>query len=118
MKINKTLLIIIVSILIAEVPSSSVLGCYTVTVGKDASADGSVIFGHNEQNGGSRIINLRVIPRIKHNSSEVVKLLRGGTLPEIPETYSFIWSENPGLEFSDTYINEWGVAVASNGCPT
>lgn len=117
MKINKTLLIII-SILVAKVPSSPVLGCYTVVVGKDASADGSVIFGHNEQNGGDRIINLRVIPRIKYNSSEVVKLLRGGTLPEVPETYSFIWSENPGIEFSDTYINEWGVAVASNGCPT
>ena len=48
-------------------------GCYAVVVGKEASADGSVIFGHNEQNGGRRIINLRVIPRIKHKPGDVVK---------------------------------------------
>jgi len=55
---------------------------------------------------------------MKHKPGEVVELLKGGTLPEVPETNSFIWSENPGLEFSDTYVNEWGVAVASDGCGT
>lgn len=118
MKANKILLIILVSIKVTAMAASSALGCYAVIVGKDASKDGSLIFGHNEQNGGNRIINLQVIPRIKHKPQDVVKLLRGGTLPEVSETYSFIWSENPGLEFSDTYINEWGVAVASNGCRT
>lgn len=115
---NVILLVIVVSVLVTTVAVSSALGCYAVVVGKEASADGSVIFGHNEQNGGNRIINLRVIPRMRHSPQDVVKLLRGGTLPEVEETYSFIWSENPGLEFSDTYINEWGVAVASNCCRT
>jgi len=101
-----------------SVTAPPAFGCYAVVVGKEASADGSVIFGHNEQNGGRRIINLRVIPRIKHKPGDVVKLLRGGSLPEVDETFSFIWSENPGLEFSDTYINEWGVAVASDCCRT
>ena len=36
----------------------------------------------------------------------------------MPETWAFFWSENPGLEFSDAYLNEWGVAVVSDGCPT
>jgi len=58
------------------------------------------------------------VPRMRHGPGEVVRLLRGGVLPEVGETYSFIWSEIPGMEFSDTYINEWGVAVASNYCPT
>jgi len=93
-------------------------GCYSVVVGKGASADGSVIFGHDEQNWGRRVVNLRVVPRMRHGPGEVVRLLRGGVLPEVGETYSFIWSEIPGMEFSDTYINEWGVAVASNYCPT
>lgn len=115
---NVILLVIVVFILVTTVAASSALGCYAVVVGKKASADGSVIFGHNEQNGGNRIINFRVIPRMKHKPSDVVKLLKGGTLPEVPETNSFIWSENPGLEFSDTYVNEWGVAVASDGCGT
>ena len=80
--------------LVAMVISSPALGCYAVIVGKKASADGSVLFGHNEQSGNDRIINLRVIPRIKHGTDEVVKLQYGGMLPEVSETYSFIWSED------------------------
>jgi len=104
--------------LVAMVISSPALGCYAVIVGKKASADGSVLFGHNEQSGNDRIINLRVIPRIKHGTDEVVELQHGGTLPEISETYSFIWSEDPCLPTCDAYINEWGVAVASDSCGT
>jgi dipeptidase len=113
-----TAIIISIAVLALLVVSTPLLGCYAVIVGKEASSDGSVIFGHNEQNGGRRIINLRVIPRMKRGPGEMVTLLRGGKLPQVEETYSFIWSENPALEFSDAYINEWGVAVASDSCPT
>ncbi len=112
------LLLIFLCLLIAIVPASSTLGCFAVVVGRKASSDGSVILGHNEQDGGKRILNFRLIPRIKHNPGDFVKFENGGKLPEISETYSFIWSENPGLAFSDTYINEWGLAVASDGCGT
>ena len=105
-------------VLIGLIFAPSVLGCFAVVVGKKASVDGSVLFGHNEQDGGERMLNFRVIPRINHKPGDVVKLVKGGILPEVPETYSFIWSENPGLEFSDVYINEWGVSVASDGCGT
>jgi len=94
MNAEKILLAILVSVWIAIVSVSSVLGCYAVVVGKEASADGSVLFGHNEQNHGNVVVNnLRVIPRMKHTPGEVVRLLRGGTLPEVGETYSFmlIW---------------------------
>ncbi len=92
--------------------------CYAIVVGKKASADGSVLVGHNEQNGGRRILNFRRIPRQKHNKGTVVRLRRGGELAQVGETCAFLWSENPGLEFSDSYLNEWGVAVVSDGCPT
>ena len=42
---------------------SPAYGCYAVIVGREASADGSVLVGHNEQNGGQRILNFRRIPR-------------------------------------------------------
>jgi dipeptidase len=116
--LDMILLFILLCLLMVMIPAFSVLGCFAVVVGKKASSDGSVIFGHNEQDGGERILNFRVIPRMKHNPDDMVRLVRGGTLPEVSETYSFIWSENPCLEFSDTYINEWGVAVASDGCGT
>jgi len=92
--------------------------CFTVLVGKKASADGSVLFGHNEQNGGRRIVNYRYIPRIKHKPGEVVILKNGGILPEVSETYAMLWLENPGVEFGDSYFNEWGVVVGSDGCQT
>lgn len=97
---------------------ASVWACYAVIVGRVASADGSVLVGHNEQNGGRRILNFRRIPRRRFDADAVVQLRRGGRLEQVPETWSFLWSENPGLEFSDAYVNEWGVAVASDSCPT
>ncbi len=112
------LLLIFLCLLITIVPASSALGCFAVVVGRKASTDGSVIFGHNEQDGGKRMLNFRLIPRIKHKPGDFVEFENGGKLPEVSETYSFIWSENPGLAFSDTYINEWGLAVASDGCGT
>jgi len=91
--------------------------CYTVVVGRDASADGAVLVGHNEQNTGERFINFRKIPRMQYKAGDVVDLAAGGHLPQVRETYAFLWSENPGVSFSDSYMNEWGVAVVSDGCP-
>jgi dipeptidase len=95
-----------------------VCGCFAVIVGSRASADGSVLVGHNEQNDGRRVLNFRRSPRQRFAEGAIVQLRRGGTLPQVRETYAFLWSENPGLEFSDSYLNEWGVAIVSDGCPT
>ena len=97
--------------------SSSAMGCYAVVVGKDASTDGAVLLGHNEQNYGQRFLNFRKVPRIEHKSGGTVKLQGGAEVPQVKESYAFLWSENPGLQYSDGYLNEWGVAVVSDGCP-
>ncbi|MBE0534685.1 MAG: C69 family dipeptidase [Phycisphaerae bacterium] len=91
--------------------------CYTVVVGRNASVDGAVLVGHNEQNAGERCVNFRKIPRMQYKAGDVVDLAAGGRLPQVPQTYAFLWSQNVGLSFSDAYMNEWGVAVVSNGCP-
>ncbi|MFC1588473.1 dipeptidase [Planctomycetota bacterium] len=110
--------IIVLCVLVMFWSARPLDACYGVLVGKKASEDGSVIFGHVEQNDGERIINFRKIPRMKFETGTLVKLKNGGTLPQVKETYSFLWSENPGLSFSDAYFNEWGVAVGSDGCPS
>lgn len=92
--------------------------CFAVVVGKEASVDGSVLFGHSEQNCGANLIHYRRIPRMRHASGETIRLHGGALLPLPEETWSFLWTEAPGLEFSDNCFNEWGVAVACNGCPT
>lgn len=94
------------------------IGCYAVIVGRAASADGSVLVGHNEQNGGLRILNFRRTPAQQFPDGDMVRLRRGGQLPQVPKTAALLWSENPGLEFSDAYLNEFGVAVVSDACPT
>jgi len=99
-------------------PAPRVWACYAVIVGRGASADGSVLVAHNEQNGGRRILNFRRIPRRRFAEGATVRLRRGGTLDQVPETWAFLWSENPGLSFSDGYLNEWGVAIVSDGCAT
>ena len=99
-------------------PAPRTWACYAVIVGRGASADGSVLVGHNEQNGGERILSFRKIPRQRFPAGAVVRLRRGGELPQVPETGALLWSENPGLEFSDGYLNQWGVAVVSDACGT
>jgi dipeptidase len=98
--------------------SSSLYGCYAVIVGREASADGSVLVGHNEQNVGRRILSFRRTAPQHFPAGAVVRLRRGGELAQVPQTAGLLWSENPGLEFSDAYLNEFGVAVVSDGCPS
>ena len=90
--------------------------CDGIVVGRLASADGSVLLGHNEENALDRVIEFRKIPKLRHDADAKVDLGRGGRIDAVSETSAFLWSENPGLEFSDGYLNEWGVAVASIKC--
>ncbi len=92
--------------------------CFAVVVGRKASVDGSVLFGHSEQNCGPNLVHYRRIPRRRHAKGATIRLQGGALLPLPQETWSFLWTEAPGLEFSDNCFNEWGVAVACNGCPT
>jgi dipeptidase len=92
------------------------LACDAVVVGRLASSDGSVLLGHNEENALDRVIEFRKILRLRPAVPGTVDLKRGGQLDAVPETWAFLWSENPGLEYSDGYLNEWGVAVVSIQC--
>ena len=75
-------------------PVSQVFACYAVIVGREASEDGSVLVGHNEQNGGRRILNFRRIPRRQFGEGAAVNLRRGGKLAQVDETCALFWSEN------------------------
>jgi len=93
-------------------------GCFSIVVGKNASVDGYVIMAHNEDDPSPQIVNHHKIPRRKHSPGEKVKLLNGGQLNQVEQTWAYIWSEMPGMLFSDSYINEWGVSITSDNCPS
>ncbi len=65
--------------------------CTTIVVGKNATADGSVLLGHNED-WGQYLMPLRWNPREKHQPGETLKLRDGQAIPQVEETYAFIWS--------------------------
>jgi dipeptidase len=92
--------------------------CYAIAVGKDASADGAVVAGHLEQNDASRYIVFRKVPRKEHAPEETVTLQRGREIPQVPLTWAYLWSHIPDQEYSDGYLNEWGVSIVSDACPS
>ena len=92
--------------------------CFTVVAGKKATADGSVLVAHNEDDRSPILFNVWYVPRQQHNPGETVHLRNGGTLPQVPQTWAYFWIEAVGLPFSDYGMNEWGVTVASNACPS
>lgn len=92
--------------------------CFSILIGKEATVDGSVMLAHNEDDGGERIVNLYKVP-LKHNDkTDNIILRRKSVLPQEFLTYEYLWLEIPELEFSDSYMNEYGVVVTSNNCPS
>lgn len=98
--------------------ASSAWACYAVVAGRAATVDGSVLVGHNEENGGQRVLLFHKIPRQQHAPGSMVALDAGGQVEQAPQTWALLWSENPGLAYSDGYLNERGVAIVSDGCPS
>lgn len=90
--------------------------CYTIVAGKKATIDGSVLFAHNEDDGHLQLFNFWQVPRQTHQPGEQLKLIHGGSIPQVSQTLAFSWIEDVHQEFSDFYLNEWGVTLASNAC--
>ncbi len=107
---------LVIAVAVLACPGAGLRACYTIVVGRAASADGSVMVGHNEVNGGKRLMDLRVVPPMIDPSEHAPKATGGDATPPAPARYGFLWSENIGLSFSDVYMNEWGVSVVSNAC--
>ncbi len=91
-------------------------GCTVMIAGREATADGSILFVKTEDDSPRDIDRLWFVPRRTHQPGSVVRLRRGGTLSQIPETYAYFWDQCPGTAFSNGVVNEWGVAFGSNGC--
>lgn len=90
--------------------------CFSVLVGKKATVNGAVMFAHNEDDGGKQVVNWYKVPALKHTLREDVSLKNGGKVPQVLQTQAYLWLEMPGMNFSDSYVNESGVCVASDAC--
>ncbi len=90
--------------------------CFSILVGREVSQSGAVLFAHNEDDWGRQLVNWYYVPRRTHASGETVILKSGAELPQVSETWGYHWWELPGMNFADSYLNEWGVTIASNAC--
>lgn len=108
----------VTAIMILLAASMDLFPCTSVVVGIKAARDGALIFGHNEDDPDTRVVNAWKVPRMRHDPGETVEFKDGAEIAQVPETWAMIWFQVNGLEFSDYFCNEWGVAVASDACPS
>jgi dipeptidase len=100
------------------VAEGSPFGCTCLIAGRNTTADGSILFAKTEDDTPKDVDFLWYIPRRQHAPGSVVKLESGGAIPEVPETYAYVWDETPGTSYSNNIVNEWGVTFGSNACPS
>ncbi len=92
--------------------------CFSIVVGKDASADGWVIMGHNEDDSAPQAVNHRKVPPRRDAGPETVTLYNGGQITLSGDRWGYFQAELPGMLFSDSYLNEKGVCITSDQCPS
>ena len=90
--------------------------CFSILAGREATIDGSVMFAHDEDDGGKQVVNWYKVPSLKHSPDEVINFRNGGVSVQPEETNSYLWLEMPGMSFSDSYLNQYGVCIGSDVC--
>ena len=107
----------LISILIAiSTSAQDHFDCFSIVVGSAASSDGSIMLAHNEDDWGDRIVNWYKVPDGQNKAGETITLKNGAEMERPLKTWSYIWLEMPEMEFSDSYMNEWGVTIVSDAC--
>ncbi|NLE39938.1 MAG: hypothetical protein GX621_18115, partial [Pirellulaceae bacterium] len=97
---------------------AAAVACFAIVAGRKTTADGSVLVGHNEQNLAPCLISFDRVPRqpIETAIAEKYRYRGGGQRP--PETAAYLWSQCIAKDAADSFLNEYGVAVVSDKCPS
>lgn len=104
----------------AEVDEADLhLDCMTIIVGKDVSATGKVIVGHNEDDIGRYAVQHGYVPAADWPEGTYLPAENGrAAIPQAAHTFGYYWSEvrgaARGVSGADTFLNENGVCVCSN----
>ncbi len=71
--------------------------CFGIIAGRNATTDGYVYLGHNEDQWGEQMLNIYNVPATKDRAA-------------------YLWFEFPGQASGDSYANEYGVCITSDQC--
>lgn len=99
-------------------PAHGPFDCFAVLVGKDASVDGSVLLAHNEDDGGEQFLNWYIVDRQPLPPADRFAVPPPAGSPPRTTTHKYFWLELPKMHVSDSFMNEHGVTLASDGCPS
>ncbi len=119
MSFKKTFLAASVAALLVGTAMSA-QACFTVVVGKDASATGEILIGHNEDNDRRILMSQYWVPAATHKKGEMITYEpTAAKIPQVEKTLGYWWTQTlapEGYSFSDGFVNEAGVVVVSNNC--
>ncbi len=90
--------------------------CFTVIAGKDATTDGSVLMGHNEDDWGEQMLSMYIVPHRHFHNGDLLRLEGNAPIPQPEHAAKHFWVQMVAQDFADLYLNEHGVAVVSNRC--
>lgn len=71
--------------------------CFGIIAGRGATTDGYVYLGHNEDQWGEQMLNIYNVPATDSRCA-------------------YLWFEFPGQKAGDSFINQYGVCIASDQC--
>lgn len=93
---------------------SLVYPCTLVLVGKKATADGSVLSGHNNDLPGNVASLIDIVPGRQHRVGDMIRLGNGLLIPQVPETFRMLVMQcYYGFAEGDAVaINQFGVSIA------
>ncbi len=100
--------------------------CMTILVGKNASATGEVLVGHNEDAPGRCAMQTHISGKLRRKSGSKSRFEPSLAEVDLPGTRtSLFWAEakhydrgekDSGLSFCDSFVNGNGVVIVSNNC--
>ena len=93
MRFSKSILALSIGAAIASISLPS-QACFTVIVGKDASATGEILIGHNEDNDRRIITNQYWVPAADHKAGEMIEFEPSAAkIPQVKHTLGFWWTQ-------------------------
>jgi len=94
----------------------SEIECFSIIAGKNTTVDNSVLIAHNEDDWGDLLVNWYKVPEQDYAPGTKITLQNGAQIDQVSHTNSYLWVEMPGMQFSDSYMNQWGLTIASDQC--
>jgi len=93
--------------------------CYTIAVGKNITETNNTIYlAHNEDDSGDLIINMFKTEHKIFTEKDSFLLTNGQNIPQVKNVNSLLWIETTQQNFGDMFMNEFGVTICSNSCPS